>query len=82
MICSSLCRVPFIAVLLSWVWEKSHCRWISFRGLGQVHRTLVAYGSAQYPVRVRAFNPGLWTFTSSAWYSWGWSAGGELNESV
>jgi hypothetical protein len=35
MICSSLCRVPFMVVLLSWVWENSHCRWISFRGLGQ-----------------------------------------------
>jgi len=34
MICSSLCRVPFVAVLLSWVWDNSHCRWPSFRGLG------------------------------------------------
>src|SRR5947208_8993858 len=33
MICSSLCRVPFIAVLLSWVWENSHSRRSSFRGL-------------------------------------------------
>jgi hypothetical protein len=36
MICSSLCRVPFIAVLLSWVWENSHSRRSSFRGLGQI----------------------------------------------
>jgi hypothetical protein len=36
MICSSLCRVPFIAFLLSWVWRNSHSRWSSFRGLGQV----------------------------------------------
>ena len=35
MICSSLCRVPFIAVLLSWVGENSHSRRSSFRGLGQ-----------------------------------------------
>ena len=35
MICSSLCRVPFIAVLLSGVGENSHSRWSSFRGLGQ-----------------------------------------------
>src|SRR5207302_7030535 len=35
MICSSLCRVPFIAVLLSWVWENSHSRRSSFRGLRQ-----------------------------------------------
>src|SRR5438874_263439 len=35
MICSSLCRVPFMAVLLSWVWENSHSRRSSFRGLGQ-----------------------------------------------
>jgi hypothetical protein len=35
MICSSLCRVPFIAVLLSWVGENSHSSWSSFRGLGQ-----------------------------------------------
>jgi len=27
--------VPFIAVLLSWVWENSHSTWSSFRGLGQ-----------------------------------------------
>jgi hypothetical protein len=33
MICSSLCRVPFMAVLLSWVWENSHSRRSSFRGL-------------------------------------------------
>src|SRR5207248_312256 len=32
---SSLCRVPFIAVLLSWVWENSHSRRSSFRGLRQ-----------------------------------------------
>ena len=36
MICSSLCRVPFIAVLLSWVGENSHSRRSSFRGLGQL----------------------------------------------
>src|SRR2546428_12208090 len=35
MICSSLCRVPFMAVLLSWVWENSHSRRSSFRGLRQ-----------------------------------------------
>src|SRR5437773_12133262 len=34
MICSSLCHVPFMAVLLSWVWENSHSRRSSFRGLG------------------------------------------------
>jgi hypothetical protein len=34
MICSSLCRVVFTAVLLSWVWENSHSRRYSFRGLG------------------------------------------------
>src|ERR1035437_2025578 len=36
MICSSLCRVPFIAVLLSWVGENSHSRRSSFRGLGHL----------------------------------------------
>ena len=36
MICSSLCRVPFIAVSSSWVAENSHSRWSSFRGLGHV----------------------------------------------
>ncbi len=36
MICSSLCRVPFIAVSSSWVAENSHSRWSSFRGLGQI----------------------------------------------
>src|ERR1700757_4415020 len=36
MICSSLCRVPFIPVLLSWVAENSHSRWSSFWGLGQI----------------------------------------------
>src|SRR5205814_10717034 len=35
MICSSLCRVPFIVVLLAWVWKNSHSRWSSFRGLRQ-----------------------------------------------
>ena len=40
MICSSLCRVPFIAVLLSWVWENSHSRWSSFRGLGHELREI------------------------------------------
>src|SRR5438552_16228423 len=38
MICSSLCRVPFMAVLLSWVWENSHSRRSSFRGLRQLDR--------------------------------------------
>src|SRR5438876_11488753 len=37
MICSSLCRVPFMAVLLSWVWENSHSRRSSFRGLRHVN---------------------------------------------
>src|SRR5438445_6772325 len=37
MICSSLCRVPFMAVLLSWVWENSHSRRSSFRGLRHQH---------------------------------------------
>src|SRR5207237_3298672 len=37
MICSSLCRVPFMAVLLSWVWENSHSRRSSFRGLRHTH---------------------------------------------
>src|SRR5260370_5685422 len=36
MICSSLCRVPFMAVLLSWVWENSHSRRSSFRELRQL----------------------------------------------
>jgi alpha-L-arabinofuranosidase len=40
MICSSLCRVPFIAVLLSWVWENSHFTWSSFWGLGQDREVL------------------------------------------
>jgi len=40
MICSSLCRVPFIAVLLSWVWENSHSTWSTFRGLGQPRSSL------------------------------------------
>src|SRR5437588_104082 len=38
MICSSLCRVPFMAVLLSWVWENSHSRRSSFRGLRHLRR--------------------------------------------
>src|SRR5439155_18920865 len=41
MICSSLCRVPFMPVLLSWVWENSHSRRSSFRGLRQFS---VAFG--------------------------------------
>ena len=39
MICSSLCRVPFMAVLLSWVWENSHSKRSSFWGLLQIEVT-------------------------------------------
>jgi len=34
MICSSLCRVPFMPILLSW-FGRAHIRRSSFRGLGQ-----------------------------------------------
>jgi hypothetical protein len=36
MICSSLGRVPFLPVLLSWVWENSHSRRSVFRGYVRV----------------------------------------------
>ena len=41
MICSSLCRVPFITFLLSCVWENSHSRRSSFRGLGQTQNEIL-----------------------------------------
>ena len=49
MICSSLCRVPFIAVLLSWVGENSHSTWSSFWGLGQFRHTPSGKGATFSP---------------------------------
>src|ERR1700730_4163905 len=43
MICSSLCRVPFIAVLLFCVWENSHSKRSSFWGLGHGNETYFSF---------------------------------------
>src|ERR1700746_3683524 len=64
MICSSLCWVPFIAVLLSWVWENSHCRWLSFRGLGQVHTEPPIVLRFLHQSRFHRILPDVFTFLS------------------
>src|SRR5438477_10950054 len=55
MICSSLCRVPFMPVLLAWVWENSHSRRSSFRGLRQKYRLRIP---ARYIVDSEGVTPG------------------------
>src|SRR6185312_13554212 len=43
MICSSLCRVPFICVSPSWVWRNSHSTWHTFRVLDQLDGSTFRY---------------------------------------
>jgi len=57
-ICSSLCRVPFTAVLLSWIWENSHSRRSSFRGLGQIQQVR--------DLLIAVFELGLWDCRAEA----------------